>query len=264
MFESSILGIIQGITEWLPISSEGALILAKVNIFKSDLNISELIRFALFLHLGTFFAALIYFRKDVLLLIKGLFNYKTVGEETRKLIYFYIIATLVSGIIGFLLLKGIAGIEKDFLVTGKRLTLLIGIMLLVTAFLQFRMRKEGYKKIIDLKTTDGILLGIVQGASILPGLSRSGLTVSTLLLRKFDDTQALKLSFLISLPAILGGNIILNAKDFVFSFEHLIVFVFSLLLGFLTIHILLKVASKLNFKWFVLLFAAITIIFIFI
>lgn len=264
MFESIVLGIIQGITEWLPISSEGALILAKVNLFKSGLGISELINYALFLHLGTFLAALIYFRKEVKRLIKELFRYRTRDKETKKLLNFYILATLFSGIVALIILGVLKGVEEKFTLTGKGLTLLIGIMLLITAFFQFKNKEKKYKNITDLKTGDGVLLGIVQGISILPGLSRSGLTVSTLLLRKFDDTLALRLSFLMSLPVILAGNIILNLNNFSFGLESFIALFFSFLLGFLTIHILLRISKKLNFGGFLLIFGIITIFSIFI
>ena len=263
MTETVILGAIQGITEWLPISSEGAIILAKVNFFRSGLTASKLISFALFLHLGTFLAALIYFRRDIFSIIKGLFNYGKEKEETKKLIRFYVLATLVSGIVGFLIFKIIESIEENLVLAGRGLTLMIGILLLITAFSQFR-RKKGYRKIIDLKTVDGFLLGAVQGFSILPGLSRSGLTVSTLLLRKFDKKQALKLSFLMSLPAILGGNIALNLNSFLLNFEFLVGFILTFLLGISTIHLLLKTADKIKFEWFVLFFGLITILSIFI
>ena len=264
MEEGIILGIIQGITEWLPISSEGALILVEVNFFKNQSGLANLISYVLFLHLGTFFAALIYFRKDVFLLLKGLFNYQKADKETRKTLNFLILTTIISGLLGFLIFELIEGMEDNIVSGGKGITLLIGIMLLVTAFLQFQRKGRGKKEIVDLKTSDGILLGIFQGASVIPGLSRSGLTVSALLLRKFNESQALKLSFLMSLPAILAGNIALNLNNFSFSLEFLLGFSFSFLFGILTIHLLLKIANRLNFAWFVLFFALITIISLFI
>src|SRR3989339_2261259 len=103
MLEQIILGIIQGIAEWLPISSEGLIILVKSNFF-SQATLGENIRLALFLHLGTFLAALIYFRKDVFSLFNALFNFKKSEAETKKLFRFLIGATLISGILGLTLL----------------------------------------------------------------------------------------------------------------------------------------------------------------
>jgi undecaprenyl-diphosphatase len=96
--------------------------------------------------------------------------------------------------------------------------------------------------------------------AVLPGLSRSGLTISALLLRKFDNASALKLSFLMSLPVVLGGNIVLNFKYFTFSTELLLGLIFSFIFGLLTISLLLKIARKVNFGWFVLIFGVVMII----
>lgn len=264
MFEAIILGGLQGISEWLPVSSEGLLIFVRVNLFKSGLGLSELINYALFLHLGTFFAALIYFRRELSRLIKGLFRYRAGDEETKKLLNFYILATLFSGLVALIVLWLLKKIEGELTFTGRWITLMIGMLLLVTALLQFKKKGERYKGASDLKTRDGIILGVLQGISILPGLSRSGLTVSAFLLRKFDDSLALKLSFLMSLPVVLAGNILLNLKEFVFTLENFIGFAFSFLLGLLTIYILLGIAKKLNFSWFVLIFAILVILSVFI
>jgi len=264
MVESIVLGVIQGITEWLPISSEGILIFAKVNFFESTLAMNKLISYALFLHLGTFFAALVYFRKDVIVLTKELFNYRKAEKDTKKLLNFYISVTIISGFTGLVVLEVIKRFEENITITGKGLTLMIGVLLLVTALLQFKNKKEKSKEIDQLKRVDSFILGIAQGASILPGLSRSGLTISAFLLRGFKESEALKLSFLMSLPVILGGNIFLNLDSFIISREMLIGFICSFLLGIFTIHMLLKIANKLNFGWFIFLFALIVILSVFI
>lgn len=260
MLESIVLGIIQGTFEWLPISSEGVIVLLKVNLFKSSLDIENLISFALFLHLGTFLAALIYFRKEVYSLLKALFDYKKTSQENKKLLHFYILTAIISGFIGLVILKGLSRFGKDFSFTGKGITLLVGFMLLITAFFQFKKKEKGIRQAVDLKTGDAVLLSLVQGFSILPGLSRSGLTVSAFLLRGFDEAAALKLSFIMSLPVVLGANIILNLKGLAFSWEYFFGLFFSFLFGLLMIHLLLKLANKLNFSWFVLLFGLITIL----
>ena len=107
LFEQFILGLIQGIFEWIPISSEGILILVQSNFF-NNLNLDSMLKIAFLLHLGTFFAALIYFRKDVkelLISLKSLKDYKHSTIETKKLLNFLIISTIVSGIIGFAIYK---------------------------------------------------------------------------------------------------------------------------------------------------------------
>ncbi len=253
MIESFVLGTIQGIAEWLPISSEGMVVLAKVNLFGEELKIADLVRYALFLHLGTFLAALIYLRKEVFNLLKGLLRYRESDLETRKQINFYVIATFFSFLAGGLVMLFISELG-EFNLTGKGITLLVGVMLWITAFLQIKNKKRGERDFKDIKTFDGLLLGLLQGLAVIPGLSRSGITVSALLLRKFEESKALKMSFIMSLPAVLGGNIALNLTKFSFSLENIIAFSFSFLFGILTIHILLKIARKLNFALFICFF----------
>lgn len=264
MLEPIVLGIIQGIAEWLPVSSEGLLVLTKINIFGSQDGIESIIKEALFLHLGTFSAALIYLRKDVVSLLRSFVNYRSTDEITKKTLNFLIIATLVSGLLGFLIINIFINLESGTSSAGKIITLIVGILLIITGILQIKTPRDGYKRYKDLNIKDGLLLGVAQGFSALPGLSRSGFTVSALLLRKYGNYYALKLSFLMSLPIVLGGNIILNLNNIAFSVRGLIGLLFSFLAGLLTIDLLLKVARKINFGYFVLIFGLLTIIAVFI
>ena len=261
MWEQIILGMIQGIAEWLPVSSEGLLVLAKTHLWPGQENIEALIQQALSLHLGTFLAALVYLRKDVVRLIKALGRFRSQSQETQNLIIFLLVSTLISGILGLMLIKLLSHVMDTFHNTGKLITLLIGLLLLGTGFLQLRAKKDGLKEIKDLNIVDGVVLGFVQGLAALPGLSRSGLTVSAFLLRKFDKIQALKLSFLMSLPIVLGGNIILNFHDFIWSSSIITGIAASFFFGLATIHLLLKLAQKINFGYFVLIFGLATIVF---
>ena len=260
MLEQLILGIIQGIAEWLPVSSEGLIILAKTNLFGSAGNIEEAIHQALFLHFGTFLAALIYFRRDVKRLIGTIFSYRSQPQETQKLLSFLLISTTVSGALGLLLIKTLSHIASQLESQGTIITLMVGCLLLGTAFLELKTKKSGYRTIRDLKIIDGILLGIVQGLAALPGFSRSGLTVSALLLCKLDKIYALKLSFLMSLPIVLGGNLMFNFNASALSPEALVGLLFSFIFGLATIHLLLKIAQKVNFGYFVLFFGILTIL----
>ena len=264
MFEQIILGIIQGIFEWLPVSSEGVIVLIEKNFFNSQLGLEDIIRKALFLHLGTFLAALIYFRKDVLNLIKALFNYKSVDSETQKVFKFIVITSLIGGFFGFILMKVFTGLEDQLGLSTKIITLVVGLLLLITGGLQIRAKNIKNSQIKRIENKDSILLGFVQALAALPGLSRSGLTVSALLLRRFDGASALKLSFLMSMPMVLGGNLILNLKEFTFSLEMFLGLIFSFVFGLLTIGLLLKIARKINFGWFVLIFGIVIIALMFV
>lgn len=259
MVQNIVLGIIQGVAEWLPVSSEGLIILVGSNFFGLT-SLGEAVRLALFLHLGTFLAALIYFRKDVKKILGALFYWPGSTEETRKVLIFLLVATFISGILGLSLLKFLEGIESEFIFTSKIITLGIGFLLVLTGFLQIKAKRRGTKSVTGLKLLDGIILGFVQGIAALPGLSRSGLTVSTLLLKNFNGRDALRLSFLLSLPVVLGGNIVLNLDKFLLDVNAFLGLLFSFVFGLLTIHVLIKLAGKLNFGKFILIFGFLTIL----
>lgn len=258
VIEQLVLGAIQGITEWLPISSDSMIVLAMTNIFNSTASLEYLLKYSLFLHLGTFLAALIYLRKDVIHLTKSFFNYRHSNVETKKTINFLVLSTIISGVIGFAIFNLLFNISVGY--TGRTITLITGLLLLVTGVVQLMKHKGGLKSAKDLSIFDSGILGIVQGLSVLPGLSRSGLTIGLFLIRKFDDKIALRLSFLMSLPVVLGSNIVLNWKNFVFNQETIIGLAVSFLFGMLTIHILIKLVQKINFGYFTILFAVLTFI----
>ncbi len=249
-----ILGAVQGITEWIPISSSAALVLILSNFYNVT-SPEVLVRTALFFHMGTFLAALVYFRKEVTEIIKNIFHYKYADVTQKKTINFLFISTIITGVIGIFLIKTLYQFEDTLTFTGKTISFAVGVFLLFTGVIQLKIKAGGIKRERDLKKNDGVLLGVAQGVSAIPGISRSGLTVSTLLLKKFDDTTALRLSFLMSLPVILFGNIFLNLEDFVFTTSGLYGILASFVLGLLTIHLLMKLSRKINFGWFILIFA---------
>jgi undecaprenyl-diphosphatase len=261
MIESLVLGFVQGVVEWLPLSSEGTTIAVKNLFFPDNEPIVSLIRLSLFLHLGTFFAALIFFRKDVITVLNTLIKPNSNTFENRQILRFLLIATVVSGFLGFSLLTFLG--EFDFLVGGSTyINLVIALMLMITAYLQVRSNGLKIKHSKELKVSDGIILGLAQGFAIIPGLSRSGLTVSALLLREFNEVSALKLSFLMSLPIVLAGNIILNAEIFFdgVTLNMIVALLASFLAGFLTIDLLLKIAKKINFAYFTFGFSLLIIL----
>ena len=144
-FQQIILGIIQWITEWIPISSEGVLLFVTSNFF-GEVDIKLFLRQALFLHLGTLFAALIYFRKEVKILLKGAVNYSDSDPETKRTLRFLIIATLISGVVGLAILNLLDLINiQELPFTSASINFLIGFFLIVTGILQIKARSAGYK-----------------------------------------------------------------------------------------------------------------------
>src|SRR3989344_5331853 len=261
MVEAIVLGIIQGIAEWLPVSSEGMIVLVKANFFGGG-ELDEILKMALFLHLGTFLAAVIYFRQDVVKLLKAAIHFPLADIETKRIFSFLVIATIISGIIAFAFLKILEDVEVAGSLT-KIINLTIAALLIITGIAQLKAKKDGLRMPIDLKISDGLILGAAQGFAALPGLSRSGLTVSALLLRKFQDTESLRLSFLLSLPIVLAGNIVLNFNKAVFTGESLLSVFFAFIFGYLTIHWMFRLAQKINFGYFVVIFAILLTISVF-
>lgn len=261
MFEYILLGITQGIAEWLPISSEGMIVLIETKFFGGG-SLPSLIELALFLHLGTLLAALVYFRRDIAHLLKAATTYNRATVEMRATLVFLFLSTAVGGGLGFILLKIIESTEKDIGFSGKVVTLLVGIMLIVTGALQLIKRgNEGKKTAPSLSVKDGIVLGILQGFAVLPGISRSGITVSGLMLRGFSDTEALRLSFLMSMPIVFAGNIILNMSMITsLSGEKITGLIAAFIFGLLTIKGLIAAAERIPFGKFIIGFGILMII----
>lgn len=256
IIQQLILGLVQGVAEWLPISSSGMSILVMSNLFGIN-DLGFLIHSALFLHLGTFLAALIYFHKDVIHLIKSFFNWKKSSREDKNVLRFLMIATIISGIIGLIILKFLSELN----IAGKVITFSVGVLLLFTGIIQIKIKNRGLRKEIHIKNQDSIILGVAQGLASLPGISRSGITIGALCIKKFDDTTALRLSFLMSLPIVLLGNIIFNFQDFsIISSTATYGLLASFVFGLLTIHGLMKISKKVNFGYFVLGFAILMIL----
>ncbi len=234
------------------------IILAKINLFGHSADVASLLREALFLHMGTLLAALLYFHKDIIKIVQSPFNKGDI--ETKQVFKFLLISTLISGTIGLLIFMLIENLAQ-FGLSGRIVTSATGVLLLITGLVQVRAKKIGFRNADDIKTIESVFLGIVQGLTIIPGFSRSGLTISALLLRKFDKKVALRLSFLMSLPIVLAANIILNFREFAnVSYDVIVGVLFSFIFGLLTIHALMKLAEKMNFGYFAVMIGVLTIV----
>jgi len=196
-----ILAIIQGVTEWLPISSSGHLAIAQ-NYF--GIESESILIFDIATHIGTIFVVLIAFRKDVVGILKAFFRADFESEE-GKMALFIIVGSIPTAIIGFLLLY------YDIIERFFSNSLMVGFALVVTGTYLYVSRhvKDGK----ELNHIDSMLIGIAQGLATVPGLSRSGLTISTGLLRKVKGEKALKYSFLLSIPAVFGAMVAAIVKN---------------------------------------------------
>ncbi|WP_406659907.1 undecaprenyl-diphosphate phosphatase [Methanolobus sp. ZRKC3] len=248
VIEAIILGIVQGIAEWLPISSEGMTTLVMINVFGKSLT--ESLPMAIWLHTGTLLSATVYFRnelKEIFREIPGFIKYRNLQNKDHTLIVFLIISTLLTGIVGLPLILFATG-WAEF--SGKLATAFIGLLLVFTGLLQITAAKRAEKK-TEPALKDSFIVGITQGFAALPGVSRSGITVSTLLLRNFQASDALKFSFLMSIPAVLVAEIGMGAMGFLtIDANSLLALFFAFLFGILTIDVFIKVAEKFDFSKF--------------
>ncbi len=263
VLQSILLGVIQGIAEWLPVSSSGIIALVMSNFLDAG-SLEPIISKALWLHLGTFLAALIYFWKDVYKIFKAPFKPKGTYEGEKKMFSFFLVVTIITGIIGFAFFEFLTSYEDSLNITGKTITALVGALLLVTGLLQISVKKKGLRGQKDINHKDSVILGISQGFASLPGVSRSGITIASLLLRRFNDTSALKLSFIMGLPVVLVGNLLLNMENFALGGTAIYGLLVSFIVGIAAIHGLMKLSRKINFGWFVLVFAILMVLSIFI
>ncbi len=198
-----IAGLLQGIFEWLPISSQGN-ILGIFTLLGSDPKFA--LQLAVMLHIGTLFAAIVYFRKE----IKEMLTAK--DEESKNLLKFILVATIataITAIPSFLILE-------EFLGTGIAFVLLLlAILLIITGIIQLMKKKVGDGK---FTIKNAILTGLGQGFAVLPGVSRSGTTTAVLLFRGFTPQKAFKISFLMSIPAVLLAEVGYGLiKGFIFN-----------------------------------------------
>lgn len=191
--EALILGIIQGLTEFLPISSTGHLYLGR-NLF--GLQEAGLLLDTM-LHVGTLLAVFVFYKDEFIKIIKNPFS---------KLTFLLIVGTIPAVIIGLAFKDYIEGISKTGVTIGWEF-LITGVFLWLAD-----SAKNGYKKMDEISYKDALIIGTFQAVAIMPAISRSGMTIVAALWRKMDRETAAYFSFLLSTPAIAGA-IVLQTKD---------------------------------------------------
>ena len=253
MAAAAVLGFLQGLVEWLPISSEGVVAGAYALIF--DASLDEAVGFALWLHVGTVPSVLIALRRDIMDIVREFLVNPYAPSQTVR---FLVVATLVSGVVGLPLLLALSDISS---VGGTAATGLIGCFMLFSGYVQLRRRESDDHAREDLRLIDSLLVGVAQGLAVIPGLSRSGMTVAALLSRRVDRKRALTLSFLLSVPASLAASIYVGIDSgLVFDMEAVIAAGVAFVVGLLTIKVLMAAAAKMNLGWFVIAVGAVMIV----
>lgn len=254
ILEALILGIVQGLTEFLPVSSSAHLVFVP-----ALMRIPPNVAFDVLLHAGTLLAVTGYFRKDILALIKaffasladvfqGDFRCSLRQDPFKRLAWLIVAASIPAAVTGFLFKKFI---ESLFTSVPAVALLLIGTGVLLWIAEKARRRD---KTIRDISLRDSLVIGLAQAAAMAPGISRSGATISAGFFCGLERETAARFSFLLSIPAILGATI-LHIKDISAGF-HLSAGVFlagfaaSIVCGWLSVRFLLNIIRKRSLRIF--------------
>ena len=250
-FYSVLLGIVQGISEWLPISSKTQVLIAAQALL--HLNFQQAYTFGLFMEIGTVLAAIIYFRNEVWSLVKVIILRSSPMD--RKLFKYVLVTIIFTGIIGtpiYLVADSITGISVGIPM------MVIGLVLIGDAVLIRYSRKKkaqgiNTRKFGSLTLKDYVIIGITQGIAAFPGVSRSGITTSTMFLMNVEADEAFRLSFLTGIFASTAAFALTLVKSYsnvtaALSFIGLgglaVAIVTATIVSLFLINFLIKVASK--------------------
>jgi len=252
IIQAIILGIVQGLTEFLPVSSSAHLV-----FMPEILKVQSSLVFDTILHVGSLVAVVIYFWKDIIHMLKSFFSSlmdiprrqfrKGIREDKfKKLAWFVIIGTIPAGLAGVLFKDTFEGLFNDVFIVGFFL-IITGFLLWGSEMMSRRVNNKTSLKEMSLKNS--ILIGIAQAFAIAPGISRSGATISAGLFLGIERELAARYSFLLSIPAILGAALV-QAKDISgldMSMTILIAgFIAAAVTGYIAIKIVLKLIQEKN------------------
>lgn len=252
--QALILGIIQGLTEFLPVSSSGHLEIAKVIL---GVQLEESLSFSVAVHGATVLSTIVVFWKDILNLFKGLFKFQW-NEETRY-IALILISMIPVGIVGAFFKDEVESLFKGNL-------LLVSFMLLVTAVLlglSVVIKRNSDK---DISFWDALIIGIAQAVAVIPGISRSGATIATGLMLGKRREDVARFSFLMVLLPILGANFLdIISGDFTSEASAgpmaiTVGFISAFIVGFFACKWMVTLIKKKKLTWFAIYCAAVGII----
>lgn len=270
--QAIILGIVQGVTEFIPVSSSGHLAIMK-NLLHMDVDSGIL--YDVLLHVATLVAVCIVMHKDILKLIMEFIaivkdictnivilfeNFNTdrkkqqyipiMSGSYRRFVILIIISTIPTGILGFLMNDIIETIESELLVPGICL-IATAVIILISDFIT-----EGDKKAKDATVGDAFCIGTAQGIATLPGLSRSGTTIAACVLCGFDRKFAVKYSFIASMPAILGAMVLKLTKISSETISagqvasYIVGMIVAAVVGYFALVFTIRIVQKKSFKFF--------------
>ena len=263
-----VAGLIEGIVEWLPVSSK-----TMITLYFSlmGIKVQSAYNLGLIANVGSFFAAVYYFRHDVWGVLKAL-GHPFSDEPFARLLRFLFVGTLATGIIGIPLY---VSIQSTFsLVGGSIAMIIIGVLLLITAFIA-RRKEQMMKNAAPATGTEkpvtavsALVTGAMQGLAALPGISRSGMTITPLLWMGFSGEESIRLSFMLDVLALLGAGVVpvvigRGGQTAILQFglgATLIMLLVAAVVSFLAINAVLKLAAKLRTSAVTFVIAVITLL----
>jgi undecaprenyl-diphosphatase len=239
-----VVGFLQGIFEWLPISSEGNIAIALTALGTAP---GVAVSYALFVHLGTALSATAYYREEVRTALASWSSLRpsTAFDGETTTLSFVVLATAASSVVGLVALLALEALVSEL--TGGAFVALIGVLLVATGLLQRFASAHTLATRETPDALDALLVGGLQGLAILPGVSRSGTTTSALLLRGHDGPASFRLSFLLSIPAALIGGTVGAVREGgigVAPTAGLVALVVAAVVGYATIDLLMRVVRR--------------------
>lgn len=252
--QALVLGIIQGLTEFLPVSSSGHLVLFPSLFGWSDQGIA----FDVVLHLGTLVAVVIFLRKKLWLIIKSFFNFKNKEEITlqnRHLGWLLIISIIPAGLVGLLFNSWIEENLRSSLIVAGTLIFWGIILWLADNYSQKQIAKKNMEKLI---WKNALFIGLAQAVALIPGTSRSGITMTAGLFSKLDRKSTAEFSFLVSVPIIFLAGVTAIKDLFENGLGNIelsylgVGFISAMVSGLLAVWGLMRIVQKWSFKPFVI------------
>jgi undecaprenyl-diphosphatase len=250
ILQGIILGLIQGLTEFLPVSSSGHLAVVQ-SLMKIDEKL--LLPFDVLLHVATLLVVLIYFRREVAALVRGAFlvfrrpQPGSPGQDDRRLFLYVFFASIPTAIIALLIRKFVEQALSDLVAVGVFL-IITGIVLFVT-----RRFGEAGRPFGQMRPRDSLIVGIVQGIAALPGISRSGSTISAGIFLGLERRLAARFSFLIFIPAMIGATLLEARKITALAVSPWALIAgaaVAFVSGLLAIVVVFRVLERRRFAWF--------------
>ena len=237
-----VLAVLQGITEWFPISSSGHLVL-----FSKILGYSNSVEMDVAMHFGTLMAVFVYFGKDIIDILEDLLKGRWASPRAR-IGWFILVASVPTAIIGFIFKKYFELAFESLAIVALGFAITSVVLMIASLDLgKKRVEKE------NMGFFRAFWIGVAQAVAIFPGISRSGSTISAGLFSGLDERDAMRFSFLLSIPAVFGASLVSIGNN-VLPKELFWATLVSFVVGMATIHLLLKVVltSRKNLRWFAL------------